>query len=75
LRKVGPRLVAAGDQARLNVGRHGHPSFEDGRVVRPLHLCQRPPNTCPPGRASRTTPRARGERRYDPKEQLAVFGL
>ena len=38
------RLVAAGDPARLNVGRHGHLTFEDGRVERPLHLRHRPLN-------------------------------
>lgn len=39
------RLFADGDQARLNVGRCGHLSFEDGRVERPLRLSHRPLNT------------------------------
>ena len=56
------RLVAAGDQARLNVGRRSHLSFEDGGVDRPLHRRHRPLNTCQPDHASRTAPRARGER-------------
>jgi hypothetical protein len=38
------RLAAAGDLARLNVGRRGHLSFEDGRVERLLHLRHRPSN-------------------------------
>lgn len=56
------RLVAAGDFARLNVGRHGHLSFNDGGIDRPQHLRHRPLKTGPPGRALRPTPHARGER-------------
>jgi len=62
LRHGGSRLVAAGDLKRLNVGRRGHLSFEDGGVERPLHLRHQPLNICQPGRALRTTPRARGDR-------------
>ena len=36
--KDGFRLVAAGDPASLNVGRHGYQTFDDGKVERPLHL-------------------------------------
>lgn len=61
--KVDLRLAAAGDLKRLNVGRSGHLSFEDGGVERPLHFRHRPLNTCQPGRALRTTPRDRGKRR------------
>jgi len=57
---VGSRLAAVGDLKRLNVGRRGHLSFEDGGFERPLHLRHLPLNTCQPGRALRTTPRDRG---------------
>jgi len=55
------RLDAAGDLARLNVGRRGYLSYEDGRSERPLQL-HRPLNSGQPGRASRTTRRARSKR-------------
>lgn len=40
--KCSVKAAAAGDLARLNVGRRDHLSFKDGRVERLLHLCRRP---------------------------------
>lgn len=57
--EIGFRLTAAGDQARLNVGRRSHLSFEDEGGERPLHLRHQPLNTCQHGRgAARTNPHA-----------------
>ena len=76
--KVRSRLVAAIDQACLNVGSRGHLSSKDGKVERPLRPRHRPINIGQPGRVSSTTRRARCERMYPTIGQTFLsrhFGL